>query len=259
MKTDISPSNPFGANRYGYLWETLRAYGEGGRHLDFGTYDGAVPHHLLRTGVVSEAWAVDVVDAQVNYERSFGKGLENLRFGTVSQNGALPLGDASIDSISLLDVLEHVADQARLLGELHRVLKPGGLLVVTVPQRHVLSFLDAGNWKFLFPGLHAWWYSTRYSKEQYHERYVSPSNGLIGDIEIEKSWHEHFTPRGLVHVLRRGGFDPFHLDGAGLFARPLSLVRYLAPSVIHQALDRAMAADARTFSSTHLFSTSRRL
>jgi len=49
---------------------------------------------------------------------------------------ALPYGDASFDRALCLDVLEHLPydAQPRALGELHRVIKPGGELLVTVPN-----------------------------------------------------------------------------------------------------------------------------
>lgn len=46
---------------------------------------------------------------------------------------SLPFTDASIDHILLLDVLEHIPDPQLCLGELHRVLKPGGSLTIQVP------------------------------------------------------------------------------------------------------------------------------
>lgn len=45
----------------------------------------------------------------------------------------LTFGDDSFDIVASLDVLEHVNDPARAIDELHRVLKPGGLGVVTFP------------------------------------------------------------------------------------------------------------------------------
>jgi SAM-dependent methyltransferase len=49
---------------------------------------------------------------------------------------ALPAADATYDRVLCLDVLEHLqyADQAQALAELHRVLRPGGELLVTVPN-----------------------------------------------------------------------------------------------------------------------------
>ncbi|MCF3650845.1 class I SAM-dependent methyltransferase [Synoicihabitans lomoniglobus] len=46
---------------------------------------------------------------------------------------AIPLSDASETCVTLLDVLEHVEDDRAAVKEFHRVLKPGGLLVITVP------------------------------------------------------------------------------------------------------------------------------
>lgn len=46
---------------------------------------------------------------------------------------ALPFADATLSVVSAFDVIEHFRDESRLLAELHRVLRPGGLLLVSVP------------------------------------------------------------------------------------------------------------------------------
>jgi SAM-dependent methyltransferase len=46
---------------------------------------------------------------------------------------ALRLGNATLDAVISLDVLEHVPDHRAALCEFARVLKPGGALVLTVP------------------------------------------------------------------------------------------------------------------------------
>ena len=51
----------------------------------------------------------------------------------------LTLLDASLDLLISLDVLEHVPNLAQALGEIERVLKPGGHAIVTVPVDTRLS------------------------------------------------------------------------------------------------------------------------
>lgn len=46
---------------------------------------------------------------------------------------AIPAAASEFDAVLVIDVLEHVADPARLLAEAHRVLAPGGVLHLHVP------------------------------------------------------------------------------------------------------------------------------
>jgi SAM-dependent methyltransferase len=57
----------------------------------------------------------------------------------------LPVSDGCADAVLLLDVIEHLADPERAVAEAHRVLRPGGVLVLSVPHRGLLSRLDALN------------------------------------------------------------------------------------------------------------------
>lgn len=62
---------------------------------------------------------------------------ERLRLRDIT---CLDFADASLDAVVSLDVLEHVPDTAKALAEVVRVLKPGGVLVFSVPFYH-----DAAN------------------------------------------------------------------------------------------------------------------
>ncbi len=46
----------------------------------------------------------------------------------------LPFAEASFDRVICSEVLEHIHDYQQVLGEIQRVLKPGGLLAVSVPR-----------------------------------------------------------------------------------------------------------------------------
>jgi SAM-dependent methyltransferase len=46
---------------------------------------------------------------------------------------ALPFADSTLDAVSVFDVVEHFPDDLALLGELRRVLRPRGRLLLSVP------------------------------------------------------------------------------------------------------------------------------
>ncbi len=57
----------------------------------------------------------------------------------------LPFLDGSFDKVVLSEVLEHVADDAAVMREVHRVLRPGGVVAITVPHRHYPFLWDPIN------------------------------------------------------------------------------------------------------------------
>jgi SAM-dependent methyltransferase len=67
------------------------------------------------------------------------------------EGGRLPFPDAAFDVVAVVDMLEHVPDEAAFVAELARVTKPGGRLVVNTPHlkrtalrrlRHALGQTD---------------------------------------------------------------------------------------------------------------------
>lgn len=54
----------------------------------------------------------------------------------------LSYADASFDLITHTEVLEHVADDARALREMHRVLRPGGWMIFSVPTHEGASTVE---------------------------------------------------------------------------------------------------------------------
>jgi SAM-dependent methyltransferase len=96
------------------------------RLLDVGCGAGGMLDHLREFGDVT---GVDPAPAAVRY--AAGKGAD-VRFGTLPDD--LPFTTSEhFDVITLLDVLEHIDDDVASLRALHRLLVPGGLLLLTVP------------------------------------------------------------------------------------------------------------------------------
>jgi GT2 family glycosyltransferase/SAM-dependent methyltransferase len=74
----------------------------------------------------------------VDLERSFGAradlyGSPGRRFACADAT-RLPIADASVDVVTLYDVLEHIPDDATAVREAVRVLRPGGHLLLTTPS-----------------------------------------------------------------------------------------------------------------------------
>jgi len=57
----------------------------------------------------------------------------------------LPFADSSLDKVLLTEVLEHLPDDRQGLAEIRRVLRPGGILALTVPQRRYPALYDPIN------------------------------------------------------------------------------------------------------------------
>lgn len=92
--------------------------------LDIGSGAGNMAHHLAHYGQVV---GIDYNPRPLPVAQA--RGLDVLR-GSGSE---LPFPDATFDLVALLDTVEHIADEFGVYAEVQRVLKPGGMLLVTVP------------------------------------------------------------------------------------------------------------------------------
>lgn len=62
-----------------------------------------------------------------------GHPLKNTHSALLYSGDRIPLQDEFVDSILMTEVLEHVFNPAELLAEFHRVLRPGGSVLITCP------------------------------------------------------------------------------------------------------------------------------
>jgi SAM-dependent methyltransferase len=102
------------------------------RILDAGCGTGAV---LQRLGNPLRNVGIDLAPEAIAFCQR--RGLANVRQADVQ---ALPFADASFDAVISSSVLYHgwVVDVRGALREMHRVLRPGGLVLVNLPALHFL-------------------------------------------------------------------------------------------------------------------------
>jgi SAM-dependent methyltransferase len=65
----------------------------------------------------------------------------------------MPFSDASMDVVLITQVLEHVPDPIAVIGEIQRVLKPGGTLLLTVPSIFPQHGSPGDYWRYMPQGL----------------------------------------------------------------------------------------------------------
>jgi dolichol-phosphate mannosyltransferase len=87
---------------------------------------------------------------------------------------ALPFEDASFDTVICSEVIEHIPDEPPVLGELTRVLRPGGTLVLGTPDYgRVLWHIIEWVYGRVAPGGYADEHITHFDREMLAARLVS--------------------------------------------------------------------------------------
>jgi len=151
----------------------------GMRHLDIGCRDSVFPLYIAREGGVEvHALDLDITVARQNeIARRLGSGSGKL-IPVRGDVRRLPYRDASFDRISLVSVIEHVPGEGDSLGmaELGRLLKPGGLLVLTVPYAFTEKdfFMDEKVYSQDYHGEPVF-FQRHYDESGVEQRLVKPS------------------------------------------------------------------------------------
>jgi SAM-dependent methyltransferase len=138
LRRVVLPVSYWRAAEFAYVWSQLRQ-SPGSRILDVGSPKDLAAMLARHRGC--EVVATDILPEAIRLSQRYAsaQGLEGRGPGRVHsevQDGrALPYADCSFDAAYSVSVLEHIPDDGDSLAirELIRVVRPGGLVVVTVP------------------------------------------------------------------------------------------------------------------------------
>ena len=102
----------------------------GDRVLDLGCGDGSFAEALVEAG--AKVTMADVAEGALERAR---RRVPDAEAVLLEEDARLPFADDSFDLVWCGETLEHVADASGLAAETRRVLRPGGTLLVTVPNQ----------------------------------------------------------------------------------------------------------------------------
>ena len=116
-----------------YEWVAARLAEHAGTVIDAGCGEGYGAARLAAAG--HRVLALEYDPAVCVHAAAAYPGITVVRANLVS----LPLQPGSVDAVVTLQVVEHLWDVRTFLRECHRVLRPGGVLIASTPNRPVFS------------------------------------------------------------------------------------------------------------------------
>ena len=178
----------FHGREYSALHETVAPFaGPEADCLDVGCGDGRTMSRFL-TAQARSCVGVDVSARAVASAQALGVDAR-----VIDDAAALPFPDASFNLVTCIEVFEHLFEPHTAAAEIFRVLRPGGRLLVTVP--------NVAHWRHRFD------FAVR-------GRFIP-----LGDqLSLEQPWRDphirFFTAETLPRMLRGTGFGVLWLGGS---------------------------------------------
>lgn len=210
--------------------------------LDAGCSAGYATVHFAE--LVESAVGIDVDEEAIRQARS--------RFPSIDFQCAplerIPHPDEAFDVVVCLDVIEHVTDERLGITELFRVLRPGGTLIMTTPNRGAFGFLDPINLpKNLAPAL---------------GRYAPGARDWLVECSTKvadgRAWweaepfHRHYSDQDIRRLMDstdwRGNYDVVRRFRGGLLIYPVAswLGGVSSNALSHRIAGAAMELDYLT-------------
>lgn len=107
--------------------------------LDIASGSGYGAKMISRTA--KKVYGIDVSDEAINYANKtyYSKNIEYI----VGDGETIPLKDSSVDVVVSFETIEHIKDYKKFIGEVFRVLRKDGLLILSTPNE--LEFAEGNH------------------------------------------------------------------------------------------------------------------
>jgi 2-polyprenyl-6-hydroxyphenyl methylase / 3-demethylubiquinone-9 3-methyltransferase len=187
--------------RFGYfqrVFEREKVLGRGQRRLlDVGCGGGVLAEEFARAGF--EVTGIDPAPETIQTAREHAATSELCIEYQTGAGEHLPFREGSFDHVACCDVLEHVDDVDRVIGEIARVLRPGGLFFYDTINRTIIS-------KLAIIKVMQEWRSTAFAEPNSHV------------------WEKFIKPAELIALFERHGLEPLEMRGIMPRRNPIATV-----------------------------------
>ncbi|MFA6249983.1 MAG: methyltransferase domain-containing protein [Candidatus Shapirobacteria bacterium] len=136
--------------------------------LEVGCGRGFYVNNLAKLQPKTKIWGIDLNTRYLEQAKNGASSNEKLLVADATQ---LPFKNDFFDRVIASEILEHIPDDVLALKEIFRVLKPGGIVMITVPNINYPWAWDPANWilerltKKHLPS-HIWWLSGIWADHQ---------------------------------------------------------------------------------------------
>ena len=180
----------------------------GSKVLDIGA--GGCPHRekFSHCEYFTQDFA-QLSDSQIQNQEGYGK------IDYVSDILNIPVPDKSYDVILCTEVIEHIPDPVSAIKEFSRILKPGGVLLITAPLQ---SGLHQEPYHF-YGGYTKYWY----------QKFLTENNFTELNIEPNGSLHTTYLALGLTIIK---SFLEVMVDNKGLLRKLIAFISLIIFSPI---------------------------
>lgn len=164
-------------NREKWLQETLSKIPAGAKILDAGAGELKYKRFCFHLNYVSQDFGQ--YNGSGDNAGLQTQSWDNTKLDIVSDITSIPVEDASFDAVMCIEVLEHLPDPVKALYELNRVLKPGGVLILTAPFCSLTHFSP-------------YHFSTGFNK-YFYERHLQDLKHEIIDLQPNGNYFEYLA------------------------------------------------------------------
>lgn len=154
-------------------WRTLsRFLGDisRGKLLDVGCADGTTAVYIAKQYPKIEVYGMDYFDKVIKYAKKIHPEVEFLH----GDAHKIPFKPKTFDVVVATEVLEHLENPKQALSEIHRVLKPGGILIIGQDTDSLLFRI-------------IWWFWSRWKGSVWDNSHISCVTPNILMKNVKKS------------------------------------------------------------------------